>query len=68
MLGVPPESGPQLLEWSHRMVRMYHFGCTAEDEAQAVAATHAFCAFIRNFLAVAPRAKGRADRPPAERA
>lgn len=52
MLGVPHESGPQLLEWSHRMVRMYHFGRTAEDEAQAVAATHAFCAFIRNFLAM----------------
>ncbi len=56
MLGVPDESGPQLLEWSHRMVRMYHFGRTAEDEALAVAATRDFSDFIREFLTL--RAKG----------
>ena len=35
LLGVPREMGPQLLDWSHRMVAMYQFGVTrAVEEAR----------------------------------
>src|SRR5262245_26185460 len=38
MLGVPVEMGPQLLDWSHKMVAMYMHGCTLESELAADAA------------------------------
>ena len=37
MLGVPVEMGPQLLDWSHRMVAMYMHGRTSETEAPPTA-------------------------------
>jgi cytochrome P450 len=50
LLGVPREMGPQLLEWSHRMVAMYQFGVTREVEDGAAAASRDFAAFIRGYV------------------
>lgn len=51
LLGVPVAMAPQLIEWSHRMVAMYHAGRTAEVERKAVAATLDFSDYLRGFLA-----------------
>jgi cytochrome P450 len=51
MLGVPVEAGPQLLEWSHAMVRMYVLAPSAEDERNANAAARDFAAFLRGHIA-----------------
>ncbi|MCT8998333.1 cytochrome P450 [Chelativorans intermedius] len=51
MLGVPVEMGPQLLEWSHRMVAMYMHGRTRAVEEAANEAARAFAAFIRDCAA-----------------
>jgi unspecific monooxygenase len=48
MLGVPVEAGPQLLDWSHRMVAMYMHGLTHEIEADVNRAAAEFSAFIRD--------------------
>lgn len=50
MLGVPVEMGPQLLDWSHRMVAMYMHGRTRETEEQADEAARAFAAFLRGYV------------------
>lgn len=47
MLGVPPEDGPMLLDWSHRMVAMYMHGLTREAEDSANAAARDFSNYIR---------------------
>jgi unspecific monooxygenase len=49
LLGVPREMGPQLLDWSHRMVAMYQFGVTRAAEDSAAAASRDFAAFIRDY-------------------
>ncbi|MCD7061084.1 cytochrome P450 [Pelagibacterium xiamenense] len=46
MLGVPRDMAGQLLDWSHRMVRMYMFGRTEEIERDADAAARDFTAYI----------------------
>ena len=51
MLGVPVEIGPQLLDWSHRMVAMYMHGRTAETEHDANAAAREFGDFLRSCIA-----------------
>lgn len=51
LLGVPPERAPDLLDWSHRMVAMYQFRRSREVEDGAVAATAAFAAFLRGYVA-----------------
>jgi unspecific monooxygenase len=51
MLGVPEEDGPQLLDWSHRMVRMYLFDRSDEDEIAANAASGAFAEYLRGRIA-----------------
>ena len=51
MLGVPVEMGPQLLDWSHRMVAMYMHGRTRETEATANRAAREFSDFLRGYLA-----------------
>ena len=51
MLGVPVETGPQLLDWSHRIVAMYMHGRTRADEENANAASAEFSAFLRNLIA-----------------
>lgn len=50
LLGVPESMAPDLLRWSNAMVKMYMAGRTAEMEAQAVAATEAFVAFMRGYV------------------
>ncbi len=49
MLGVPVEMGPQLLDWSHKMVAMYTHGRTRETEVTANQATGEFSDFLRGY-------------------
>lgn len=51
MLGVPVEMGPQLLDWSHAMVRMYTPGRTREAEDEANRAAAEFADFLRGYAA-----------------
>ncbi|MGO4842441.1 cytochrome P450, partial [Rhizobiaceae sp. 2RAB30] len=48
MLGVPVEMGPQLLDWSHKMVAMYMHGRTRETEDTANRAAREFSDFLRS--------------------
>jgi cytochrome P450 len=50
LLGVPPELGPQLLQWSHDMVAMYQARRDEVVERKAVAATVAFSVFMRAYV------------------
>jgi cytochrome P450 len=50
MLGVPVEMGPQLLDWSHRMVAMYMHGRTREIEVSANRAAREFADFLRGYV------------------
>ena len=59
LLGVPTDMSTHLLDWSHRMVAMYQFGCSRAIEDSAVAATREFAAFLRDY--VAQRRGGRTD-------
>ncbi len=47
LIGVPREMGPQMLDWSHRMVAMYQFGATRAVEESAAEAAAAFAGFMR---------------------
>jgi len=58
MLGVPVHMGPQLLDWSHRMVRMYMFGRTEEIERDANRAAHDFSAYLGDLAAEKRKAPG----------
>lgn len=49
MLGVPVESAPQLLDWSHRIVSMYMHGRNRESEERANAAAAEFSGFMRDY-------------------
>ncbi|MER8469895.1 cytochrome P450 [Mesorhizobium sp. M0991] len=51
MLGVPVDMGPQLLDWSHRMVAMYMHGRTRETEETANRAARDFSDFLRGYVA-----------------
>lgn len=51
LLGVPEAMAPDLLRWSNAMVGMYMAGRTREMEDRAVAATEAFVAFMRAYVA-----------------
>ena len=55
LLGVPVEEGPRLVDWSHRMVAMYTPGRTRAVEDSAVAATHEFVGFLKEYVAVRRR-------------
>ncbi|CCV13267.1 cytochrome P450 [Mesorhizobium sp. STM 4661] len=50
MLGVPVAMGPQLLDWSHRMVAMYMHGRTRETEETANRAARDFSDFLRGYV------------------
>ncbi|WP_196258415.1 cytochrome P450 [Pelagibacterium limicola] len=52
MLGVPREMAEQLLDWSHRMVRMYMFGRNEEIERDADAAAREFSGYVRELAAL----------------
>ena len=47
MLGIPLAMGPQLLDWSHRMVAMYMHGRSRDDELSANSAAKAFADYVR---------------------
>lgn len=51
MLGVPVDMAPKLLDWSHRMVRMYMFNPTLETELDANAASAEFSAYLKSIIA-----------------
>jgi cytochrome P450 len=48
MMGVPAETGPQLVAWSNDMVRMYMHGPTRADAEQANRSALEFDRFIRH--------------------
>ena len=58
LLGVPVEMGPQLLDWSHRMVAMYMHGRTRQDEEAADRASAEFSDFLRAYIAERHRKPG----------
>jgi len=60
MLGVPLTLTDQLLDWSHRMVRMYMFRRTEASERDADAAARDFAACLTEIIA-ARRASPRDD-------
>ena len=49
LLGVPRAMGPQLVDWSHRMVAMYQFGLTRAVEERAAEGARAFADYVRRF-------------------
>jgi len=51
LLGVPESHSDDLLRWSNAMVAMYQARRTPEIEAGAIAASKAFSAFIRDYIA-----------------
>lgn len=51
MLGVPVEMTPHLLDWSHRLVRMYMFGRNEAIEHDANAAAQEFAAYLSGVIA-----------------
>jgi len=58
LLGVPEDHADQLLAWSNAMVAMYQARRTPQIEADAVAATNEFTAFIRDLIAARRAAPG----------
>src|SRR5690606_30527635 len=54
----PVEMGPQLLDWSHRMVAMYTHGRTRETEETANRATREFSDFLRGYVAERKKSPG----------
>jgi cytochrome P450 len=58
MLGIPRDMGPQLLDWSHRMVRMYMFGRDRRVEEEANEAALAFSDYIRSVVAERRKSPG----------
>jgi cytochrome P450 len=49
LLGVPRDMGPQLVDWSHRMVAMYQFGADRAVEDRAAEAARAFTEFVGGY-------------------
>ncbi len=57
-LGVPRDLGPSLLAWSHDMVAIYQARRDRVIEDRTVAATVAFSALVRDFVAARRRRAG----------
>ena len=51
LLGVPEERADDLVRWSNAMVAMYQARRTPKIEADAIAATNDFVAFMRGYIA-----------------
>ncbi|WP_077961582.1 cytochrome P450 [Ensifer adhaerens] len=51
MLGIPVEAAPDLLDWSHRIVRMYVFNPSYETELDANQACADFASYLRGIVA-----------------
>jgi cytochrome P450 len=52
LLGVPRRDVPQLIEWSHRMVKMYELSTSDEQAHSASRAAAEFDAYVREFVRV----------------
>ena len=50
LLGVPEEAGPQLIKWSHDMVRVYTMTQTHEEELAANAAAKEFQRYLQQII------------------
>ncbi|MEM8857118.1 MAG: cytochrome P450 [Chloroflexota bacterium] len=50
MLGVPSSMAPDLLNWSHAMVKMYEPSCTPENQQLAVKAANDFFDYLKRFI------------------
>ncbi len=50
MLDIPSEMGQQLLDWSHKIVAMYMFGRSREDEIIANQAAKEFSDYLRGVI------------------
>ena len=51
MLGIPTEAAPRLLDWSHRMVKMYVFNPSFETELDANQASAEFADYLKGIIA-----------------
>ena len=51
LLGVPESNAPDLLRWSNAMVSMYQARRTPQIEADAIAATAEFSAYLTDYIA-----------------
>ena len=51
LLGVPEDRADDLVRWSNAMVSMYQARRTPQIEAEAIAATNDFVAFMRSYIA-----------------
>ncbi|MBZ7921140.1 cytochrome P450 [Ensifer adhaerens] len=51
MLGIPVDAAPDLLDWSHRMVKMYVFNPSYETELDANQASADFADYLRKIIA-----------------
>jgi len=51
MLGVPTDRHRDLLDWSHRHVKMYEFDTTEEQAQSATRAAAEFSAYVRELIA-----------------
>lgn len=51
VLGIPEEAGPQLVTWSHAMVKVYTMTQSYEDEVAANMAATEFYAFLEDMIA-----------------
>lgn len=58
LLGVPEHSAPDLLRWSNAMVSMYQARRTQQIEDEAVAATLAFSAYLKDYIGQKRRTPG----------
>ncbi|MCF6303137.1 MAG: cytochrome P450 [Devosiaceae bacterium] len=50
MLAIPEKDGPMLLDWSHKIVAMYMFGRTLDDELTANQAAKEFSAYLQDLI------------------
>lgn len=50
LLGVPAEDHPHLLDWSHRMVKMYELNTTDEQARDAADAATDFDSYVRGII------------------
>ncbi len=58
LLGIPEPDQPQLLAWSHAIVRLFDQGCTASEAERAEEATIEFADYVRGLLAERRRRPG----------
>lgn len=58
LLGIPEPDQPQLLAWSHAIVRLFDQGCTPSEAERAEAATVEFADYVRELLGERRRRPG----------